>query len=406
MREVREVRAARGRSARVAAVGLVTLTAIAASCAGPRAFPPPSSGSGSPRQTQVQTQVMLAWTPEPLSEQFSDAVAQLPEVSSVAPVASQTVWLTDAASADGRAVEQLPTGQAIPLQLRAAELKSYAPLLPAESRAQLAALGPDEVVLGVTSAGQRRVGPGATLTISDRRLRVAGVVADADIGFAEVFTSAATAARLGVTTRRYLFIKPRTDAVGEQIAARVRGLLPPDAKLHVVGPAELGRLEEDDAVLPSVLQKQHFGEFAVHQPPGRGGWLRLNQDWSRRYLATEQMPILGRVTCNVAMLPALRSALDEIVDRGLSSLVDKHDFGGCYAARLIPGQGTVAISRHAWGSAIDLNVGDNPLGGPVHQDPRLVEIFRSWGFTWGGDWLVPDPMHFEFIPSDAARAAG
>ena len=43
-----------------------------------------------------------------------------------------------------------------------------------------------------------------------------------------------------------------------------------------------------------------------------------------------------------------------------------------------------------------MNVSANPEGGASRQDPRLVEIFRRWGFTWGGDWLVPDPMHFEY----------
>jgi hypothetical protein len=31
------------------------------------------------------------------------------------------------------------------------------------------------------------------------------------------------------------------------------------------------------------------------------------------------------------------------------------------------------------------------------MDPRVVEIFERWGFEWGGRWLVPDPMHFEFV---------
>jgi hypothetical protein len=26
----------------------------------------------------------------------------------------------------------------------------------------------------------------------------------------------------------------------------------------------------------------------------------------------------------------------------------------------------------------------------------LVAIFRRWGFTWGGRWMRPDGMHFEF----------
>jgi hypothetical protein len=30
------------------------------------------------------------------------------------------------------------------------------------------------------------------------------------------------------------------------------------------------------------------------------------------------------------------------------------------------------------------------------QDPRLVEVMAEWGFIWGGDWAVPDPMHFEY----------
>jgi hypothetical protein len=25
----------------------------------------------------------------------------------------------------------------------------------------------------------------------------------------------------------------------------------------------------------------------------------------------------------------------------------------------------------------------------------VVEIFKRWGFAWGGDWQYTDPMHFE-----------
>jgi hypothetical protein len=44
--------------------------------------------------------------------------------------------------------------------------------------------------------------------------------------------------------------------------------------------------------------------------------------------------------------------------------------------------------------------GRGPLGSG--QDPQLVETMARWGFTWGGFWLVPDPMHFEYVrPPDA-----
>ncbi|MGH2726880.1 MAG: M15 family metallopeptidase, partial [Actinomycetota bacterium] len=39
----------------------------------------------------------------------------------------------------------------------------------------------------------------------------------------------------------------------------------------------------------------------------------------------------------------------------------------------------------------------NPYGEKPRQDPRLVALMERWGFTWGGRWLVPDGMHFEFV---------
>lgn len=53
------------------------------------------------------------------------------------------------------------------------------------------------------------------------------------------------------------------------------------------------------------------------------------------------------------------------------------------------------ISQHAWGLAFDINVPGNQYGATPTLDMRIVEIFRSWGFTWGGDFSTPDGMHFE-----------
>ena len=55
-----------------------------------------------------------------------------------------------------------------------------------------------------------------------------------------------------------------------------------------------------------------------------------------------------------------------------------------------------AISMHAFGIAVDINAGSNPYGATPRQDPRLVSIMETWGFAWGGNWSVPDGMHFEF----------
>jgi hypothetical protein len=42
-------------------------------------------------------------------------------------------------------------------------------------------------------------------------------------------------------------------------------------------------------------------------------------------------------------------------------------------------------------------VSQNPLGAPPRLDRRVVDAFERWGLTWGGRWLVPDAMHFEFL---------
>jgi hypothetical protein len=41
-------------------------------------------------------------------------------------------------------------------------------------------------------------------------------------------------------------------------------------------------------------------------------------------------------------------------------------------------------------------VSENAFGTKADQDARLVDTMERWGFTWGGRWIVPDGMHFEW----------
>jgi len=106
-------------------------------------------------------------------------------------------------------------------------------------------------------------------------------------------------------------------------------------------------------------------------------------------IVTAQVPLLGRVRCHRALIPALSSAMNELRQRNLTGLVDPRAFGGCWNPRLIRKDG--GISRHAWGAAIDLNVSVNPTGLASAQDPRLVEVMQRWGFTSGARCPCPDP---------------
>ena len=111
-------------------------------------------------------------------------------------------------------------------------------------------------------------------------------------------------------------------------------------------------------------------------------------------IVTVTMPVLGRVTCNRAVIPQLRGAMQELQDAGLSRLI--HSYLGCYVPRFVNRIPTAGISHHTWGVAFDCNIDGNGFGQPPHQDPRLVELLQRWGFTWGGDFVVPDGNHFEY----------
>jgi hypothetical protein len=113
------------------------------------------------------------------------------------------------------------------------------------------------------------------------------------------------------------------------------------------------------------------------------------------------VPLLGRVTCHRAIIAPLRGALEELARSGLAWLVEPDGYAGCHNPRLT--SSLDSVSRHAWGTALDLNEHKNPYGQAGRQDPRLVTIFQEWGFAWGGEWLIPDPAHFEYVGSRNAR---
>jgi len=339
---------------------------------------------------------MLVWTPRHLPAGLAGRVARLPGVQRMVVVVNGTAWLTASFSALGRPVTRPPRGMAVPVDVTGADPSAYAAVAAPALRAAFAQLGEGTALLGATSARLRRLGAGGSLQFGSRRLRAAGVVPDAAVGFAEVFVSSAQAARLGIRVPRYLLLTVSPGSDARALARRVRALVPAGTPVRIRLPGRAAWLREGDAVLPPVLEKAYFGEFAARWLPGNQ--LAVDPAWQAGWLRTERVPLLGAITCNKAMFAPLRAALRQLVRRGLSRLVSPREYGGCYAPGLIPGDPGPAVSHHTWGTAIDLNVAANPLGARPHQDPRLVAIMARHGLTWGGRWLTPDGMHFELIP--------
>jgi len=134
-----------------------------------------------------------------------------------------------------------------------------------------------------------------------------------------------------------------------------------------------------------------FGAFSYRYFPD--GTIQPDDRWVRENIRTATLPIMGRVTCHRLMIPQLRGALQDVVDAGLASTLQTYD--GCYVPRFIERNPENSISLHTWGIAIDMDAATNYRGIAGTMHPEVVNIFKRWGFRWGGDWKYTDPMHFE-----------
>ena len=289
----------------------------------------------------------------------------------------------------------------IPIDGAAIDPGAYARFLPPETRAVVANLQDGQGILGQTSAKLRHLGPGGVMHfLGGGSVTIVGVLPDQLVGAAELVVTRATGAAIGIQQNRYLLFQPAPGLhPGDgQLEHRLRALLPAGTQYPVVqvrAPGETPYLRMGDAVLPPALIKRRFGEWDGRPIAGGSGDIEIDPSWVTANIQTANLPVLGRVSCNRRLIPQLRKAMQDLVAQGLASSI--HSYSGCFSARFVESQPTAAISHHAWGIAIDVNADTNRFGTPPNQDPRLVQLMARWGFTWGGDWIVPDGMHFEYI---------
>ena len=295
---------------------------------------------------------------------------------------------------DAETVQEAPVGYFYPMSTIAVDAGRAAPLLGNQAATVLRNGG---LVFGETSARLRgaRVGDRVTLVGWNGRtyqFDIGAVVADELIGWSELALDVRTAAEIGFD--RPSFVAVWDHGPEDELLLAMWSELP-EALLNINAYFDP---ENPDAVLPTVLVKERFGEFA-YRPTG-GDAIVLDSEWRRANIIEVDLPYLGPFRCHKDMVPFLEGALEEITAEGLAWMIDSRDFqiaGGCYNARLIRGGDKGgAVSRHTWGIAIDINPSDNPYGGRVGMDPRIGEIFRSWGFAWGAGWRYPDGGHFEW----------
>ena len=271
----------------------------------------------------------------------------------------------------------------------------------AMSHAVSAAIAQGMVVLSATDAGLRGAQAGDLLDFVAGNGSIATfvlgyVAADAEVGGAELVMSDAQADLLGagVVTRVLFYGQFSRDALDGAL----------DAAGFVDGTdVRVGRSwwpRNPDAVIGYARTKQLLGEFDYRV--NRDDSLSLDPDWVATNIVRRNFTTIGiRASCHQRIVDDIQAALDEVAAAGLGWAIDlgnTNTYGGCYNPRYSRVSGTIgAVSRHAWGMALDMNTLANAQGHTPRMDCRVVRIFRTHNFAWGGNFLVPDGMHFEWV---------
>jgi len=359
----------------------------------PTAAAPQPTSTGADASAQMPG-AWLAWITGSLPPGTAAEATDTQALGTTVVLAGDTRWMTASRDADGSVVDRPTPPYEIPIDAFSVDPGAYAPFLSPDVREQvIAALREGKAVLGDSSAKLRHLGVGGSMTFGSRTVRVGAVVPDDDVGWSEMLVSRTVGRSLGIVDDRYLLAEPP----GEMTLPRFEGImrhLIPDSAIRMVPPGGSTYMRIASGVNPPIVMKEIFGEFSAYPQAADPAYLTVDPRWYDAHIVTRTVPILGSVTCNRALFPALTGALTDVQKAGLGD--ELHVYSGCYAARTVARRPTAPPSQHAYGAAIDINAPENPYGAQPRMDPRIVRIFQRWGFLWGGRFLTPDGMHFEY----------
>jgi hypothetical protein len=314
----------------------------------------------------------------------------------------------------GATVVQVSTGPgwAFPMSVTALPIDVIGATM---GRAVSGPIGAGGIVMGETSASIRGAQAGDTVDLvaangTIRTFTIGRVAPDAEVGGTELVMSLPQADLLGAvhTTRVLVYGLPSRSALDGALAAY---------KLTTNSSVRIRRswdAFDPDGTLGMAQTKSLLGEFDYYYAGiSTNGWTAMNAAWVAAHLPpeAETFPTGIRARCHDMIRADLTAALQEIVDT-LPGLVNNpsiqsdidvantNSYGGCGIglarfARITQNLGS--ISRHSWAQPIDISTAANGQGTTPKMDCRIVRIFRAHNFAWGGNFLTPDGMHFEWV---------
>ena len=245
-------------------------------------------------------ETFLAWVPRGLPDGFAGWVERMPRVGRLTVVAEDNVWLVRTWSAAGELVDDTSA----PFGSRSTSPRStqaFAPFLPPADRGALAAVADGEdrgparhrsgasapEMLGcwpAVASGSRRCCPTSSWGGRAPRLRGARPPPGRPRSVRAAPAGRRPPAHLTIARRAIQPLVPRE--------------LGAFARVQVRAPGETPYFRAGDAVLPPVLLKALFGEFAARPVAGQRGALEVDPDWRRTHLVTTRIPVLGEITCH------------------------------------------------------------------------------------------------------------
>jgi hypothetical protein len=310
-------------------------------------------------------------------------------------IGATTVWR------NGTPVFQAPNPDGglwqVPMSATAMDPWAVAGMMGRGLSAQVAA---GNVIMSATSAAMHNAQAGdqiglVTASSTVAVVSIGAVVPDDVVGGSELTMSRDLAAGVGAGADTGVVIFGHLDPAGIDAALATQGLIG-DAAVRV---RHTWDAQDPDSTLGLARTKQLLGELSF-KITGSGG-IAVSSGWSNQYIGgRDAYPTGIRAQCNVVIKADLAAALQDVVNAGLAGYVDvgnTNTYGGCYGPRYNRLSANIGnLSRHTWGQPIDMNTTQNCQGCVPKMDCRIVRIFRAHGFAWGGNFLFPDGMHFEW----------
>lgn len=259
------------------------------------------------------------------------------------------------------------------------------------------------VVMSQTAVGLRGAQVGDTIDLvsafgSIATFTIGLVVPDAVVGGSELLITPPQADYLGATIATRVLVYGQFDRQRLEGELAARGLTT-QTNVRVVRSWDP---VSPDSTLSMAETKVALGEFDYAL--GSNDVVSVDADWRAANIpATRELyaDIALRAACHVAIRADLQAALSEIKASGLAGMIDltnTNTYGGCFGPRFTRGLGNLgSLSRHSWGQPLDVNTATNCIGCVPTMDCRVVRIFRKHNFAWGGNFLLPDGMHFEWV---------